>query len=615
MTGNSEDKSIRIAYLRLWPDGHIAHANNVAMELFELEHLPSSNLLDITKDASLRTQMTKCLKGEINYFIAEIKNQPHLFIFQRITEKNQIREFVVLVLNVNHLLPNSEENLNADLLSSIGQMSAGIAHEVRNPLTSVKGFLQLLEESFNQRYLEIAKSELDRAVNTLNDLLLVSRPNKSEEPFVRVNLCSELESLLLLFQNQLYHIEIIKDMRDSNATIEGKQNQLKKALFNLIKNAIEAMPNGGTLTFEHYKTHHGVHFSISDTGTGIPQDKIALLGTPFFSLKNDGTGMGLTQVYATVKEHNGKIKVESSEGKGTTFHLIFPVTAEEQNSLNNDWEGKNMYSKLVQYLQENADQYVGMAFDHIEQTKDFMNDLKQDEEDLKQELTNLFSLVASNINHTKQYEILSWAEQEGTKRAKLDISITMMLEMFHLTRQMIWKAILTYYEEVEESLEVQDLFALERIVNDLVDMAEQHFAAYYVKYKDELLLTHRQTVEELSVPVIPLAKNVCILPLIGNIDTYRAQKIRERTLFRVKELKSEKLIIDISGVPYIDTAVVSHLFKIVKGVKLLGCQAILTGISAEIAETMIELGVEIDEEMKTTTDLQKALQDINVIRS
>ena len=365
MTGNSEDKSIRIAYLRLWPDGHIAHANNVAMELFELEHLPASNLLDITKDASLRTQMTKCLKGEINYFIAEIKNQPHLFIFQRITEKNQIREFVVLVLNVNHLLPNSEENLNADLLSSIGQMSAGIAHEVRNPLTSVKGFLQLLEESFNERYLEIAKSELDRAVNTLNDLLLVSRPNKSEEPFVRVNLCSELESLLLLFQNQLYHIEIIKHMRDSNATIEGKQNQLKKALFNLIKNAIEAMPNGGTLTFEHYKTHHGVHFSISDTGTGIPQDKMALLGTPFFSLKSDGTGMGLTQVYATVKEHSGKIKVESSEGKGTTFHLIFPITAEEQNSLDDDWEAKNMYSKLVQYLQKNADQYVSMAFDHI----------------------------------------------------------------------------------------------------------------------------------------------------------------------------------------------------------------------------------------------------------
>ena len=96
-----------------------------------------------------------------------------------------------------------------------------------------------------------------------------------------------------------------------------------------------------------------------------------------------------------------------------------------------------------------------------------------------------------------------------------------------------------------------------------------------------------------------LADKVCILPIVGNVDTYRAKKIRERTLVRVNELKATQLIIDISGVPYVDTAVVNHLFKIVKGIKLLGCSTILTGISPEIADTMIELGVEIDNELKT----------------
>ncbi|WP_409975069.1 STAS domain-containing protein [Bacillus sp. Bva_UNVM-123] len=97
---------------------------------------------------------------------------------------------------------------------------------------------------------------------------------------------------------------------------------------------------------------------------------------------------------------------------------------------------------------------------------------------------------------------------------------------------------------------------------------------------------------------------------MGNVDTYRAKKIREKTLQKVKELKSEQLIIDISGVPFIDTSVVNHLFKIVKGIKLLGCSTILTGISPDIADTMIELGIEIDNELKTKSDLQQALQEI-----
>ena len=96
------------------------------------------------------------------------------------------------------------------------------------------------------------------------------------------------------------------------------------------------------------------------------------------------------------------------------------------------------------------------------------------------------------------------------------------------------------------------------------------------------------------------------------MDTYRAKKIREKTLYRISQLKAQKLIIDISGVPFVDTAVVNHLFKIVKGIKLLGCSTILTGIGPEIADTMIELGVEIDNELVTKSNLQQALTDINI---
>jgi rsbT co-antagonist protein RsbR len=147
-------------------------------------------------------------------------------------------------------------------------------------------------------------------------------------------------------------------------------------------------------------------------------------------------------------------------------------------------------------------------------------------------------------------------------------------------------------------------------VNDIIDMFIDSYTAYYVNYKDEMLNSHRQTLDELSVPIIPLTEKVCILPIVGNVDTYRAKKIREKTLVKVKELKAQQLIIDISAVPYVDTAVVNHLFKIVKGIKLLGCSTILTGISAEIADTMIELGIEIGDELKTRSDLQQALHEI-----
>ena len=90
---------------------------------------------------------------------------------------------------------------------------------------------------------------------------------------------------------------------------------------------------------------------------------------------------------------------------------------------------------------------------------------------------------------------------------------------------------------------------LERQINNIIDLFIETYTASYVKYKDDLLKSHREIVEELSVPIIPLAEKVCILPIVGNIDSYRAKKIREKTLQRVSDLKVKQLIIDISGVP------------------------------------------------------------------
>ncbi len=218
---------------------------------------------------------------------------------------------------------------DSEKLASLGQLAAGIIHEIKNPLTAVKGFLQLLKESYSHAYLDTMESELNKALETLQNLLQVSRPDLQDEPLVPINISEELSSILPLFQEKLYSLEVEMDIRDSGIIIVGKKNSFLKAFFNLIKNAVEAIEGKGKIKIEHYYQAGWIHIKVSDTGVGIPQEKVKMLGTPFFSTKTEGTGLGLNQVYTTIHEHGGIILVDSVVGEGTTFHIQLPVRHNE----------------------------------------------------------------------------------------------------------------------------------------------------------------------------------------------------------------------------------------------------------------------------------------------
>ncbi|KIL49061.1 ATP-binding protein [Jeotgalibacillus campisalis] len=212
-----------------------------------------------------------------------------------------------------------------DKLASVGQIAAGIAHEVKNPLTAVKGFLQLLEESHPHAYLTTMKSELNIAINTLTNLLHVSKPDLYEEEIVPIYLCKEVDALLLLFQDRFYDIKVELFLKDTEIYILGKRNLFLKAFFNLFKNAIEAIEGNGKITIEHFILGDTVHIKMHDTGVGIPKDKIKLLGTPFYTSKTQGTGLGLTQVFTTIIDHGGTLTINSHVDCGTTFHIQLPT--------------------------------------------------------------------------------------------------------------------------------------------------------------------------------------------------------------------------------------------------------------------------------------------------
>ncbi|MBU8880567.1 STAS domain-containing protein [Bacillus sp. FJAT-29790] len=610
---------ISYGLLELNPDGTIQKINNEGKKLLIMAEGDSKYLFQRIKNNEIKTKLHECFMGKSSEFIVTIDTQPYFFLFHRTFIEQRLNKIHVYMFNVNHIQSSHEHNnWNNHLLSSIGEMAAGIAHEVRNPLTSVKGFLQLMEQNLNQEYIQIAQSELDRAIHTLNDLMSVSKPEFFQEKYTTFSICSEIESILLLFQNQLYHIELIKKFEHENAMIVGRKDQIKKALFNLIKNAIEAMPENGTLMIEQYENAHEIHLNISDSGIGIPKDKLRLLGTPFFTLKQDGKGMGLAQAFNALQNNHGKIRVTSEAGQGTTFFLSFAKTLQHTNSYTG---GHSMIQTvdskvaLSQFLRDNLDFYTKEWIQYLYQNKSYLTTLMKENgilDEYEKDGNPIIKIVADSILDLKTEEIMEQAKERGLRGAKIDFPIHLSLEHFQSARGIIWNAIKAFYLESSNALNMEDFFKLERYVNDIIDLYIDSYTAYYVNYKDELLKSHRETVDELSVPIIPLADKVCILPVMGNVDTYRAKKIREKTLFRVKELKAQQLIIDISGVPFVDTAVINHLFKIVKGIKLLGCSTILTGISPEIADTMIELGIEIDNELKTRSDLHQALQDIQL---
>jgi len=220
----------------------------------------------------------------------------------------------------------------SERLAVLGELAAGIAHEIRNPLTSLRGFTQLLQarlDGGNKEFCDIMLSELDRINEIVGELLLMAKPRDEKYQTIRLN--PLIDQTVTLFQSQanLYNVQMIVRIDDSNAVVYGEANQLKQVLINIIKNAIEAMPNGGRLTIAlRRKEKNTIAIAISDTGIGIPQHSLKKLGKPFYTTKESGTGLGLMICYNIIQQHGGDIFVTSKVNQGTTIEIVLPSSSE-----------------------------------------------------------------------------------------------------------------------------------------------------------------------------------------------------------------------------------------------------------------------------------------------
>ncbi|MFC7371584.1 PAS domain S-box protein [Fictibacillus iocasae] len=226
-------------------------------------------------------------------------------------------------------LKKTEEMLRkSDKLSIVGQLAASIAHEIRNPLTSLKGFIQLFLENRDVdagRYYLIMHDELSRIEHIMSELLLLAKPQVKSYKSTEVKSLVSFVSTLLERHALVQNIHIITDVEDDLPFVLGEENELKQVLINLIKNGIEAMSDGGVVLVKAFKEDDQVKVQVIDQGCGIPKDRIDRLGEPFFTTKEKGTGLGMMVSYKIMKEHNGDISIESTLGKGTIITLSFPV--------------------------------------------------------------------------------------------------------------------------------------------------------------------------------------------------------------------------------------------------------------------------------------------------
>jgi signal transduction histidine kinase len=220
----------------------------------------------------------------------------------------------------------------SEKLAIAGQMAAGIAHEIRNPLTSLKGFLKLMQtgSAGKKEYFDIMDSELNRIELILSELLLLAKP-QHEMFFQKKELLNLLHQVIVLLETQaiLNNVQLMTRSPSNLFYINASENHMKQVFINIIKNAIEAMPTGGEILIEVNQTDSQVRVSITDQGFGIPEANLSKLGEPFYSTKQTGTGLGLAITQRIVESHGGTIKISSKLGEGTIFDIVLPLLSKE----------------------------------------------------------------------------------------------------------------------------------------------------------------------------------------------------------------------------------------------------------------------------------------------
>ncbi|EIT87468.1 PAS/PAC sensor signal transduction histidine kinase [Fictibacillus macauensis ZFHKF-1] len=244
-------------------------------------------------------------------------------------KSGNVVEIIAVTRDISQRMEAEEMVRKSDKLSIVGQLAASVAHEIRNPLTALKGFIQLFQTrgviDHNQKYYEIMFEELNRIEQIITELLILAKPQSKTLETKDIKELIHYVIDLLSRQALVHNIHIVCDIKETLPAISCVENELKQVFINLVKNSIEAMPEGGVIHIAGSKHEDGIEIVIHDQGCGIPPESINKLGEPFYSTKEKGTGLGLMTSYKIIREHQGQISIDSTPGNGTTVRISLPT--------------------------------------------------------------------------------------------------------------------------------------------------------------------------------------------------------------------------------------------------------------------------------------------------
>jgi PAS domain S-box-containing protein len=244
-------------------------------------------------------------------------------------EKDAVVAVASITRNISARKQAEEALLQSEKLSVIGQLAAGVAHEIRNPLTTLKGFVQLQQKgiSLQEDNLKLMLAELERINLIVSEFLVLAKPQARN--FQPVNIKAIMVEIGAFLQPQanLHNIMFLTEFQEELPPVYGEMNQLKQVFINVLKNAMEAMPSGGTVKIElHPEAPGHLVVRVIDQGCGIPQEALNRLGDPFFTNKENGTGLGIMVCKRIIADHKGTISFSSKQGLGTTVEIRLPAS-------------------------------------------------------------------------------------------------------------------------------------------------------------------------------------------------------------------------------------------------------------------------------------------------
>ena len=346
-------QSISSGIVTINSKAEITFMNRAALKMFNCDYMVvqgkhiSGLFADKNEAESILEQILKehkmCESREVHF----ISQKGDIFpaglttTIQQQPEQKSISGAILIFRNISNITSLRLQIERMDRLATMGELSAGIAHEIRNPLAGIKSSAQVIEESFSpgdfrgQLAARIVK-EIDRSNDLLKRFFNFARPSRARQDYHNIEMIIDGVYLLMAPRFKKKNIEFEKNFADALPQVYVDESQLEQVTLNLFLNAVDAMPEGGRLTVttgirQAQEESDSVHqeqmlfVDIIDTGSGIPQTKLEKIFNPFYTTKSDGVGLGLSISSRLLEENNGAITVQSDLGKGSTFTILLPA--------------------------------------------------------------------------------------------------------------------------------------------------------------------------------------------------------------------------------------------------------------------------------------------------